>query len=552
MTMTIEHPILSLIKQKISSGLSKKAMRSASQWAERCRIMPSGLWTFRNHPWLKDMHDSEAEQNYGMKSAQMGYTECVLNLTFYNIDTRGFDCLYVLPSKTPGAKDFSAARFNPALELSPYLRNLFSDVQNIGHKRAGTSNLYIRGSKSRSGLKEIPTAFIVLDEVDEMPIENIPLALERSAGQMTKQAWLISTPTTMKSGISTYYSISTQEHFFFRCLCCSRMTEMVFPECLEITGDNISDPKLKNSFYKCKECGGKLDHNRKVEWWGKNEWVKGRADADKRGFHINQMYSPTITPYNIATAYFMSLRDPSAEQELYNSKLGLPHAVSGSQLTDADINACMESGHKNGQLKVHGGLITMGIDVGKKFHYEVDQWFLGERIGSDDHVNAECRVLEYGEVDHISQIDQKMQQWQVHSAVIDANPENRLALAFCNRYYGRARRCFYGNGVNGRNINFSKDDDHAITVDRTSWLDSSLGRIRAKMIYLPYDTTQAWREHLKALIRVYKKDRDGNPVGRYDHEDNEPDHYAHARNYAEIALSVALRVGEHGETESPI
>ena len=548
----IENPILSLLKQRISSGLSKKSVRTASQWAERHRVMPSGLWTFKHYPWLKDMHDSECEHNYGMKSAQMGYTECVLNLVFYNIDTRGMDCLYVLPAKTPDAKDFSAARFDPALELSPYLRNLFSDVQNVGHKRAGTSNLYIRGSKSRSGLKAIPTGFIVLDEVDEMAIENMPLALERSAGQFKKQAWLISTPTTMKSGISTYYSTSTQEHFFFRCPCCSRMTELLFPQCLEIIGERSGDPRLKESFYKCKECNGKLNHLDKLTWWEHSEWVKGRADSDKRGFHINQMYSPTIPPYNIAEAYFRSLRDPSAEQELYNSKLGLPHAVSGSQLTDADIAACMESGHKNGQLKEMGGLITMGIDVGKKFHYEIDQWFLGDRVGGDDHVNAECRLLEYGAVDHISEIDQKIEQWNVRTAVIDANPENRLSLAFCNRHYGRAKRCYYGNGVNGRTINYWKEDEHAITVDRTSWLDSALGRIRGKMIYLPYDTSQEWREHLKALIRVYRKDRDGNPIGRYDHEDNEPDHYAHARNYSEIALSVTLKVGEHGETESPI
>jgi phage terminase large subunit GpA-like protein len=131
------------------------------------------------------MHDSEAELNVGQKSAQMGYTETVLNITFYNIDVRNIDCLYVLPAKTPDASDFSAARFDPALELSPHLSKIFSEVKNVGHKRAGTTNLYIRGSRSRAGLKSVPVGFIVLDELDEMTQENVRWLLkERRSGQL--------------------------------------------------------------------------------------------------------------------------------------------------------------------------------------------------------------------------------------------------------------------------------------------------------------------------------------------------------------------------------
>jgi phage terminase large subunit GpA-like protein len=138
---------------------------------------------------------SRAESNVGQKAAQMGYTETMLNLTFYNIDILRRDCLYVLPAKTPDAHDFSASRFDPALELSDYLTKLFSDVQNIGHKRAGSVNLYVSGSRSRSGLKSIPAGFLVMDELDEFDQENIPLAMERQSGQKEKQNWKISTPT---------------------------------------------------------------------------------------------------------------------------------------------------------------------------------------------------------------------------------------------------------------------------------------------------------------------------------------------------------------------
>ncbi len=40
----------------------------------------------------------ESILNVGKKSAQMGYTETVLNLTFFKIDIERIDCLYVLPA----------------------------------------------------------------------------------------------------------------------------------------------------------------------------------------------------------------------------------------------------------------------------------------------------------------------------------------------------------------------------------------------------------------------------------------------------------------------
>ena len=147
-----------------------------------------GPWSFKYHPWIEEMHDAEEEMIVGQKGAQLAFTECVLNKAFFNIDVKGVSVLYVLPANTPDASDFSKARFDPALELSPHLSKLFSHVKNIGHKRAGSANLYIRGSRSRSQLKSIPVGFIILDEVDEMQQANVPLAFERAAGQRTKQA----------------------------------------------------------------------------------------------------------------------------------------------------------------------------------------------------------------------------------------------------------------------------------------------------------------------------------------------------------------------------
>jgi len=123
------HDLMTLLAEKITSGLKRKSVTKCSAWAEAYRVMGEpfpGPFSFKHHPWVKELHDCESEMMIGQKAAQMGYTEVALNKTFYNIDIHGRSCLYVLPKSNPDAGDFSTARFDPALELSPHLQNLFS------------------------------------------------------------------------------------------------------------------------------------------------------------------------------------------------------------------------------------------------------------------------------------------------------------------------------------------------------------------------------------------------------------------------------------------
>lgn len=504
------------------------------------------------------MQDSKAELNVGQKSAQMGYTECVLNLTFYNLDVKGVDCLYVMPNKTPDAADFTASRFNPALDMSEHLRKLFSDVDNIGHKRAGNNNLFIRGSKSRPGLKSVPCGFVVLDEVDEMVEENIPLAFERSAGQEEKQAWMISTPTIDGFGINSYYENTTQENFHFPCPSCKRLINLEFPRNLKIIGEEVNDPKIHDSYIFCHECETTLHHLDKSKFLSKATFVPQFHGRLARGFHVNRLYSCVRPPSDVAIGYLNSLTNPANEQEFFNSILGLPRIVAGAKITDGMIANCTTGFRSDDPLKQ--GIITMGIDVGKFLHYEICQWILPSRFMSHD-VNVECvaKVIRHGKCQHFEQLDRLMFENRVMSCVIDANPERRKALEFANRFPGRVKMCFYGRGVQGKLIQVRKDEngqetnEPTITVDRTSWLDLSIGRFKNGQINLPIDLGMEYKSHIKSLVRVYEKDPDGNPIGRYIKKAHDADHHAHARNYCELALPFALATGNSRDIyDSPV
>lgn len=544
------------LQNTIVAGLKRRSMVTCSRWAENCRIMGKpfpGRYNFRYYPWTKEMHNTDTDW-VGKKAAQLGYTEVALNRTFFTIDIKRLDCLYVLPAERPDAMQFAAGRFDPALQLSPYLHDLFSDVKNVHHKRAGATNLYIRGSRSRSGLKSIPVSLIVLDELDEMTQKNLPLASERQSGQVERQTIKISTPTVAGKGIDHLYQDTTQEHFYFRCPACSRFTELIFPDCLVIEGDNINDPRVKDSHIICKECKAYLPHETKHEWLALERgscWQPMYTNRDTRGFYINQLYSPSETPALIANAVFRAKEDPADEQELFNSKMGLVHEVKDSRVSFEQIEACISDYNLRPTIQ-QGSIMTMGVDQGAKINYQIDQWYYQPQSSSMDlNENYRPRLVDAGTVDDWDDLDALMRKWCINYCVVDANPEKRNALAFASRFDGHVSLCHYAEGIVARNIN-KWAHEPSVSVDRTAWLDLSLGRIRKRHTWLPKNLQQDYKDHIHALIRKPEKDKFGNVIARYVKGDRVADHYAHARNYSELALQFAAdTAGSSQSTYSP-
>lgn len=542
--------LTNLLKDTVASGLKRQAITVCSKWAKAYRVMPPpfpGIWTPGPAPWTLDMHDSIAPVNIGQKSAQMGYTETILNITFFNMDINSLNCLYVLPTKMPDASEFSASRFDIALELSPHLTNLFSNVKNVGHKRAGAASLYIRGSNSRSALKSIPVALLLFDEVDEMNQENIPLAEERTSGQLAPIIWKISTPTIPNVRINEAFLLSTQEHYVFKCPSCSRFTELIWPDSIIITAESMSDPKLKNTYLICKECNKRLPAATGIQESikAKQSWLNvdnarwesfGDPQVDARGFYINQLYSMVRQPWEIAYSYLRGLINKVSEQEFFNSKLGLPHIVEGAQVKDFEIEQAIGSRRKEDKAP-EGILVTMGVDQGKWLHYEIAAWRF-PKLGNDLNMVAECEVLTEGKCIDFEELEPLMAQWQVMQCVIDAQPDRRMAYEFAVRFWGHVKLCFYARGQSSKTISIDPDEDqHKISVDRTSWLDAALNRFRTKTITLPQNISVEYREQIKNLVRHYRKDHNNNPVSEYVAVG--ADHFGHARCYAEIALPLA-------------
>jgi DNA-directed RNA polymerase subunit RPC12/RpoP len=541
--------LLTPFVEKLTGGMTSATLDECARWAENRRVMGSpfeGPYSFLHHPWCREIHNCQAAYTVAMKAAQLGVTETGINRAFYTLDQLKRDVLYVLPTSL-NASDFSKARFSGALNLSTYLKRMFTDTNTVGLKSTGVNSLYIRGSRGDSNLKSIPVSELVLDELDEMDNKAIWLALERLSGQIEKHVVAISTPTIPKFGIHRLYLTSTQEHFYFKCPHCGRRTELIWPDCIEIIGESIQDPRCKESYLKCKECGHRLEHKTKTEWLADAIWAATATNVDpqeSRGFYINQLYSSTVSPGELVIAYHRGLGDESANKEFHNSKLGLPFIGTGAQVTDEMIDSALKNHTLDDQRPKVGGqrCITMGIDQGKWNYVNVCEWFV-DQFSSDINVAAICKVLWFGKFleDDWQFAADLMRDWQVLACVIDADPQINEARRFARKFHGYVWLCRYRRGQSAKEVAVSEEDTGSpmATVDRTNWLSCTLGRFKTNpsRIMLPRDVTLEYREHMKSLVRTYEKDETGNPVATF--VETGPDHYAHALNYAEIALPFA-------------
>ncbi len=256
------------------------------------------------------------------------------------------------------------------------------------------------------------------------------------------------------------------------------------------------------------------------------------------------MYSPTIRPYNVAYRFFKSQNDILEEQEFFNSVIGVTHTVKDAIISDEQYLSCLS----NNRMQTHAesdDLTTMGVDIGKTIHYEICQWWVDPVHTSADEVNtyADCRLIMAGEVDRFEQLDLLMFNYKIKYAIVDVAPETRKAIEFANRFHGYVRLCRYNHHIQSKIITSNVSDDLIIAVNRTSWLDLSLGRFKTKKIQLPMDLPRDYQKHIKAQVRVPKRERDGNPGAFYETPGNMKDHYGHARNYCEVALPFACGYG---------
>lgn len=524
-------------------GLVDRSLNECSRWASHKIHMPNpfpGLLNFNRFPWQRDILNVDEGLVTVCKAAQMGFSIAGLVRGLYVVAEQNRDVLYVLPTQGL-AGDFSKARLDGVIDLSPELGSLFKNVNSVGLKvTKKRANFYLRGSVSSRGLVSVPVSSAIIDEFDRCADNTYDLVLERLSGQEIKYLFALSTPTIPEFGIHKKHSEGTQEEFFFKCPSCGRREALRWPDNVEICGDYPGDPECGRSRYFCTQCGNTLPHESKAEWLETSIWVPSCPTIKgHRSFQINQMYSATVSPEELANAYQKSLLSDIAAIEFKNQKLGQPHVSEDARLTDELIAKACDGSYAIGTdlPKDSSRMVCMGIDVGTFLDCWIAEYKYDRDPGNDPYGSSRSRLLQATRVpsDSWNTLEDLMRTWQVRYAVIDFQPETSRARAFCKRFKGYASMAQYRKGTVGNEIKVTEDEYgiENLTIDRTVFMDMALRRFHHDKIVIPGNTPGVVKGHLKAPIRTYEYDELGLPRAVY--KSVADDHFAHAAVYCEIA-----------------
>src|SRR5208337_1990359 len=143
------------LAKKLTASLERRRSQTLSEWAVGSRIVLDGKpFTFERHEYLRAPYEDRHPNQVEMKATQLGLTSKamlrVMHAARYG-QYRGI--LYLFPSKSD-VLDFSKGRITPLIADNPdTIGKWIRDTDAAGIKRVWNTFLYLRGMKSRVGLK---------------------------------------------------------------------------------------------------------------------------------------------------------------------------------------------------------------------------------------------------------------------------------------------------------------------------------------------------------------------------------------------------------------
>jgi hypothetical protein len=484
-----------------------KGTPSLFEWVQGASIILDGKpFTFDRHEYLRTPYQDNHPNITEMKAAQLGLTSKAMLRVVYGARYRGYrGILYLFPSKSD-VTDFSRGRIDPLIDDNPetigkWIRD--TDAANI--KRIWNAFLYLRGMKSRTGLKSVPADLVVFDELDEAPQNAVDMAMERLAHSEFKEVMKLSNPTLPDYGIDKAFQQTDQGYWLLKCRKCGESTclEDTFPDCLLEVGGKV--------IRACSRCKAELNP-------ALGEWVaKKPSITDKRGYHYSQLFSQFVDPAEILHQF----RTTTNRQDFFNLKLGQPYVEAENRLS---IEEVLSLCGRDGINSVDPGPCSMGVDQGKDLHVV---------IGKRDYWKG-ARIIYLGVSKDWEELDRLMKVFHVSRCVVDALPETRNARAFAERHKGKVLLNYYFEHQKGSYR--WNEKDLTVACNRTESLDASHNEVMNGKVILPKECgiVRVFAEHLHNVAKKLEEDEETGSK-RYVYVRLGPDHFRHAHNYEAIA-----------------
>ncbi len=470
----------------------------------------------------RDLHPVVAVQ----KSAQVGLTELLVSQALWVADSayanRG-NALFVMPTQGQ-MEDFAQARFDRAIQDSPYLRRRLqpdpprrkrTDSRRL--KRLGSGYIYLRGSDSPRQIASVDADLVVLDEYDQMAEGTLELARRRVASSRAGLLRVASTPRYPEAGINALFLQSDQRRYYLPCPGCGLEQKLAWEDNVDIDRGAIV----------CRECRASMNVVAPGRWI-----PEAPGNENIHGYHLGRLYSPWA---NIPAMIEASSSSSAAGlQEFHNSDLGEVFSPPGGGLGIDDLDRCRREYRLN---EYAGESCVMGIDVGTKLHVVIREDFCDIDDGPPG------RLWFAGEVGEFEDLDALWEKFHVERCVIDGQPETRKAVEFAGRHDRSVWLARYRHSRIGYEQVVEEGTDICI-ANRAQAIDETFEGFRSGSAELPSDARQLggfvkdgfgdYFRQVRNLQRTLVQDGHGNWESKWVNN-SRPDHYAHAEVYCMLA-----------------
>ncbi len=517
---------VNLIKEELYAGLFSSIDQ---QFGDSEAVVPFHEWvknitldgkpfTYDRHDYLREPYKDEHPHQVKMKGTQMGLTsKAMLRVAYgarYDDKLRGF--LYFFPSKTD-VLEFTKGRFNPLIIDNPdTIGSWVRDTDSASIKHIWNGIITFRGMQSRVGMKGVPGDFVVIDELDEAPIDFVFWIKKRLAHSEEKRILKLSNPTLPDYGIDAEFQGTDQQYWLLKCEKCGAYTDLVesFPDCLvTFKGETI---RL------CQHCRDRALNPSVGQWVAKRPSI-----TEKRGRQYSQLFSHFLSPSEILEEY----RTTKKIGDFWNLTIGIGYVEAENRLGIQEVLSLCGS---DGIVTEDPGPCFMGVDPGGRIHVVISKTWPGKA----------GKIIHLGVYDDFEELDRLMNNFNVSRCVIDGQFEQRNCRAFAKRHSGRVFLCFYSirQKVEAR----WNEREAIVDCNRTETLDDSHKEILDGNIVLPRecDVVREFARHLHNVAKVIEEEeRKDKKTGKSEktgakywvYKNLGDDHFRHAYNYEAMA-----------------
>lgn len=533
---------------------------TVSQWADTHRILSAtspepGRWRTARAPYLREILDAcadpELERVVCMKSAQVGWTEALLNVIGYTIDQDPGPTLLLQPTGD-AVKMFSKERLTPMLRDTPRLRGKVKasgrrDSENtLQTKIFPGGYLAMVGSNSAVGLRSRPIRRVLADEVDGYGVsaksaskegDPLSLAIKRTQNFWNRKICEGSTPTVKgASRIEADFALTDQRHYHVPCPHCGyyqplrwgqlRYDKANLDDVWYVCGDISADGELVAG------CGERITEDRKGWMLERGRWVPTHPGRRWAGFHVWAAYSPWASWSQLAREWQDAQGNPELLRVFVNTVLGESWEERQEQIAEASLVARREQ--YGSEVPAGVGVLTMGVDV-QGDRLELDVWGFGVAEESW-HIEHQTVWGDPARLDDVwAKLDLQLRRtWtredglamKLSSVAVDSGGHHTdTVYRYCKARQGAHVWAVKGSSEPGHAPVSKPSKGNRIgallfSLGTEAIKDTLFARLRVAAqgpgyVHLPWSVDEEWIQQLTAeVVRVHYKNK--RPVRRYE------------------------------------